>query len=117
MRIAKFLGLSAALSLLLTAGNEGHVGLAQGQEPPVRTLGFGEVLSVALCPDGRYLVAGEAASDVHLIDTTSLQVMRTFEGHTDCVTSVAFSPDGRLLALGSMDGPVKLWDIGDLMGR
>jgi WD40 repeat protein len=48
---------------------------------------------------------------VQLVDTSSWQVIRTFEGHTGRVTSVAFNPDGRLLASGSADETIKLWDV------
>jgi len=115
VRGAKLLGAAIAI-LLLAAGNFGQVGLSQGQ--PVRTLGFGEVTSVAFSPDGRYLAVGtQGGSGVQLIDTSSWQVIRTFEGHTGSVLSVAFSPDGMLLASGSYDETIKLWDISDLVGR
>jgi WD40 repeat protein len=113
MRIAKLLGIGAAVAILLVAaGNFGQVGLSQGQIPPVRTLGFGGVASVAFSPDGRYLAVGTwGGSSVQLIDTSSWQVIRTFEDHTDSVWSVAFSPDGRLLASGSDDKTIKLWEV------
>jgi WD40 repeat protein len=87
MRIAKLLGIGAAIAiLLLAAGNFGKVGLGQEQVPPVRTLGFGYVESVVFSPDGRYLAVGTGGgSSVQLIDTSSWQVIRTFEGHTDSV--------------------------------
>jgi WD40 repeat protein len=119
VRGAKLLSIGAAIGiLLLAAGNFGQVGLSQGQIPPVRTLGFDAVTSVVFSPDGRYLAVGTiGGSSVQLIDTSSWQVIRTFEGHTGGVTSVAFSPDGKLLASGSWDETIKLWDISDLVGR
>ena len=111
MRGAKLLGAARAI-LLLAAGNFGQVGLSQGEIPPVRTLGVGAVASVVFSPDGRYLAVGTiGGSSVQLIDTSSWQVIRTFEGHTSGVTSVAISPDGRLLASGSGDGTIKLWEV------
>jgi WD40 repeat protein len=113
MRGAKLLGIGAAIAILLVdAGNSGQVGLSQGQILPVRTLGFGVVASVVFSPDGRYLAVGTGGgSSVQLIDTSSWQVIRTFEGHTSWVNSVAFSPDGRLLASGSDDDTIKLWEV------
>ena len=111
MRVAKLLG-AATVIFFLAAGNFRQVGLSQRQIPPVRTLGFGDVASVVFSPDGRYLAVGTVGgSSVQLIDTSSWQVIRTFEGHTDGVTSVAFSPDGRLLASGSYDKTIRLWDV------
>jgi WD40 repeat protein len=113
VRGVKFLGIGAAIGiLLLAAGNFGKVGLGQEQIPPVRTLGFGYVESVVFSPDGRYLAVGTTGgSSVQLIDTSSWQVIRTFEGHTSAVNSVAFSPDGKLLASGSDDKRIKLWEV------
>ncbi len=116
-RLFKRAVLALALLVVGLGAVSSSVSLAQGQIPPVRTLGFGIVYSVAFSPDGRYLAAGGAASAVHLIDTTSWQVIRTFEGHSSGVTSVAFSPDGRRLASGAADDTVRLWDISDLTGR
>ncbi len=111
--IGKLAALGAALVLLaLAAGNSGQVGWAQGQLPPVRTLGFGSVYSVAFSPDGKYLAVGTGGgSSVQLIDIGSWRVVRTFEGHTRGVNSVAFSPDGLLLASGSKDATIKLWEV------
>ena len=115
MRAIGFLALASGI-LVWATGNS--LGFAQGNLPPVRTLGFGDVRSVVFSPDGRYLAVGtDGGSSVQLIDTSSWQVIRTFEGHTLAVTSVAFSPDGKILASGSDDGTIKLWDISDLLGR
>ena len=109
MRAIGFLGL--VLGILVWALGNNPV-FAQGDLPPVRTLGFGSVASVVFSPDGRYLAVGtHGGSSVQLIDTSSWQVIRTLEGHTWGVNSVAFSPDGRLLASGSFDGTIRLWDV------
>jgi len=109
MRAIGFLALASGI-LVWALGN--NPVFAQGNLPPVRTLGFGRVTSVVFSPDGRYLAVGtDGGSSVQLIDTNSWQVIRTFEGHTWGVNSVAFSPDGRLLASGSFDGTIRLWDV------
>jgi WD40 repeat protein len=108
MRAIRLFGLALGM-LFLATGNS--LGFAQENLPPVCTLGFSYVASVVFSPDGGYLAVGtRGGGSVQLIDTSSWQVIRTFEGHTDGVTSVAFSPDGKLLASGSTHG-IKLWEV------
>ena len=38
------------------------------------------------------------------------QLIRTFEGHSHCVSSVAVSGDGKRVVSGSFDGTLKLWN-------
>jgi len=109
MRAIRLFGLALGI-LVWAVGN--NLGFAQENLPPVCTLGFGDVLSVVFSSDGRYLAVGtRGGSSVQLIDTSSWQVIRTFEGHTSWVWSVAFSPDGKLLASGSWDETIKLWEV------
>jgi hypothetical protein len=83
-----------------------------GADPTCAHPGVWYVESVVFSPDGRYLAVGTwGGSSVQLIDTSSWQVIRTFEGHTSAVNSVAFSPDGKLLASGSWDMTIKLWEV------
>jgi WD40 repeat protein/chitodextrinase len=41
----------------------------------------------------------------------TVELIQTFEGHTDSVKSVAFSPDGKMALSGSSDNTIKLWDV------
>jgi len=74
------------------------------------------VLSVAICPTDRSLIATSGQDDLAVI--WSLQdgpegvrcVERSrLEGHTDSVTQIAFSADGQYVATGSYDCSVKIW--------
>jgi WD40 repeat protein len=70
-----------------------------------------DINSVALAPDGRTALAGDANKKLKLWDLSSGRVIHTFTGHSGNVLSVAFAPDGRTALSGSSDGMVKLWDI------
>ena len=61
-------------------------------------------------PDGRLLVASNAAGDVTLRDTSNWHVVRRLT-HKGGATSLAFSPDGRLLFTAGYDGRVRVSDV------
>jgi len=42
----------------------------------------------------------------------TLDLERTYKGHSDFVTSLAFSPDGKMLAAAALDGTIRLWSTG-----
>jgi len=67
--------------------------------------------SVAITPDGKYIVSGSRNETIKLWDIKSGEEIRTFEGHSDYVTSVAITPDGKYIVSGSWEGTIKLWDI------
>ena len=67
--------------------------------------------SVAITPDGKYIVSGSRDNTIKLWDIKSGEEIRTFEGHSRWVTSVAITPDGKYIVSGSDDKTIKLWDI------
>ena len=70
----------------------------------------GPVRSVAFSSDGRQILTGSWDGTAKLWDSTSGDLLRTFEGHTNYILSVAFSPDGQRIVTGSRDQTAKVWD-------
>jgi hypothetical protein len=73
----------------------------------------GSVRSVALSPDGRFILAG--GPDARLREAATGQLNRIFETSEEAY-SVAFSPDGHRLLTGGV-GAAALWDIRDLLAK
>ncbi|MCC7205916.1 MAG: hypothetical protein IT323_01330, partial [Anaerolineae bacterium] len=71
---------------------------------------------LALSPDGRYLLSGDAGSpgQVILWDYASGQELRRFLGHSAPVVRVLFSPDGRSAFSAGYDGVILQWRIDEL---
>jgi WD40 repeat protein len=68
------------------------------------------VSALAFALDGKQsFVAADAV--VHLLDLTTGQEVRTFEGHSAPVACLAVSTDGGWLLSGSDDHSVRLWDV------
>jgi WD40 repeat protein len=68
------------------------------------------VYSLAISPDGRSILTGDANGKLTLWDVETGEE-RKFEGHTDVVWSVAFSPDGTKALSGSADHSLILWNV------
>lgn len=80
----------------------------------------GAVYDVNLNADGSRFVSaggGENNNLVHLWDTESGEIIRTFDEFDAAVNSAVFSPDETRLLTGSADGVIRLFDIesGDLV--
>ncbi|NJM65994.1 MAG: NACHT domain-containing protein [Acaryochloris sp. RU_4_1] len=72
---------------------------------------FGNILSVAFSPDGRWIATGDANNQVRLWRMKDDQLLLTFAGHPDWVRSVLFSADSQTLISGSDDQTIRFWDV------
>jgi WD40 repeat protein len=70
----------------------------------------GQVLCVAISPDGSRVAAGRNDHTTTVWDASGKELF-TLAGHTGTVQSLAFTPDGTTLASGADDNAVKLWDV------
>jgi len=75
----------------------------------------GEILSVAVTTDGRYLASGGRDMTVRIYDTRLAESeVRAFQGHRDTVTSLVFRRDSYSLFSGSLDRCLKHWDLNEM---
>jgi WD40 repeat protein len=72
---------------------------------------FGDVLSVAFSPDGKFVAAGTATNEARVWRVVDGMPLLACEGHSDWVYAVAFSPDSKTVASGSYDQRIRLWDV------
>jgi hypothetical protein len=71
------------------------------------------LMAVAYSPDGRWVTAGglsfPSPGAVHVWDTKSWTLIRSYLGHNSLVCGVAFSPDSREIASASYDHSIHIW--------
>lgn len=68
------------------------------------------ILSVAIAPDERKVVAGGMDRRLRVWSLMTGKLQRNFEAHDSFVSVVTFSNDGSILATGSTDRVAKLWN-------
>ena len=86
-----------------------------GKEVQKLTGHQGWVLSVAVTPDGRYIVSGGSLDKtVRVWERDTGKEVQKLTGHQDGVASVAVTPDGRYIVSGSGDKTVRVWSIDKL---
>lgn len=71
---------------------------------------MGNVLAVALSPDGRRLLSGGEDRTARLWDAATGECLLKYKGHTQKVLAVSLSPCGRFALSGGMDKTVRIWD-------
>jgi len=80
--------------------------------PLIRTGGHTEwISSVAITPDGRYVVSASYDNTLKVWDIKNGEELRTLRGHTNEVNAVAVTSDGRCAISASGDSTLKVWDI------
>lgn len=70
----------------------------------------GEVLTVAVGPDGVSIVTGSADGNVRLRNVVTGK-SRAMRGHTDAVNDVAYDPKGLYVVSASKDRTIRVWDV------
>ena len=88
------------------------VGSARAQDRPevFPQLGhFGEVLGLAISPDGAMVASSGSDNAVRIWEAATVREIRTLGQHIDAL-ELAFSPDGHVLVVATIDGKIKLFD-------
>ncbi|KAG0142826.1 hypothetical protein CROQUDRAFT_673304 [Cronartium quercuum f. sp. fusiforme G11] len=75
------------------------------------------VLSVAVSPDGAWIMSGSKDRGVQFWDPKTAMAQFMLQGHRNSVISIAVSEAGGLLATGSGDWNARIWSYEDIADR
>ena len=70
----------------------------------------GQVIALALAPDGTWLASAGQDGEVRVWDPATGTLRCTLGRHTSWITALATAPDGTWLASAGQDGEVRVWD-------
>ncbi|HEU0168441.1 MAG TPA: hypothetical protein VFS62_11745, partial [Chloroflexota bacterium] len=99
------------LAVGLSDGTIAVFSLADTSAPPVVAKPHaGAVTGLAWSPDGAELLSAATNGSVYLSDSTSLQVLHSFNAFPNSYPAVAWSPDGRQLAIAQGKEAVQVFD-------
>jgi WD40 repeat protein len=71
----------------------------------------GRVTSVALSPNGMYLVSASQDSTLRLWDTATGDSLATYLGHRGTIDAVEFSGDGGVFVSTGRDSTIRVWSV------
>ncbi|MHA1698624.1 MAG: WD40 repeat domain-containing protein [Promethearchaeota archaeon] len=71
------------------------------------------LFTMALSPDGRFLVIGDEGSNLHVWDTFNRELFEVYRGFDAAVESVQFTLDSRYIIAGFDDGHLATWRVGE----
>ena len=69
-----------------------------------------QVNSVAISPDGKFIVSGSNDNSLRIWETESGNCLKILEGHSDIVSRVALSSNGKFIVSGSNDKSLRIWE-------
>ncbi len=76
---------------------------------------YGEVVTLARCPDKVSICAGYSTGEVRIFNYVTGTLTATLRGHRSAVTSIAFDEDpssaGTIVATGGADCDIIVWDL------
>lgn len=75
----------------------------------------GEILSIAVSHDSRYVASGGRDNIIRIFDSRQKYAeVKELKGHRDAVTSLTFRMDTHTLFSGSLDRCLKHWDVAEM---
>lgn len=71
------------------------------------------VTSVAISPDGKYIVSGSGKRDgtIKVWKLINSNLINTIKGHSLLISSTAITPDGKYIVSGGWDNKIKIWEL------